>query len=319
MCYSAQIWSDFRTYVREFGAVMDVQAFYDTFYRRLQGQAVTMPRAMESAFDNAQTEPELGIKALIDQYRQGQHSALQAEIFAQRTRLADAERKLALKPTKAATDSQRIASSKIDKALAKLKNLDRTETRESDFRMFPKQVVPVMTFEDGRLVVRPMRYQCRPAGKPAFYDTQYPGTFNARRDNLEGFWKGQFGHTHAIAVVSAFYENVPRHKAEQRVLRPGEAEENLILQFKPQAAQDLLVACVYSHWTGKEQDDLWSFAFVTDEPPAEVAAAGHDRCIVPIRPEHLLTWLQPETSDLAAMYAILDDREDLVYAHRLAA
>ena len=32
-----------------------------------------------------------------------------------------------------------------------------------------------------------MRYQCRLAGKPAFYDVKFPGTYNARRDNLEGF------------------------------------------------------------------------------------------------------------------------------------
>jgi hypothetical protein len=50
-----------------------------------------------------------------------------------------------------------------------------------------------MVVKNGQLVVKPMRYQCRPAGKPAFYDTKYPGTYNARRDNLEGFWKGLFG------------------------------------------------------------------------------------------------------------------------------
>ncbi len=68
-----------------------------------------------------------------------------------------------------------------------------------------------MVVENGHLVIKPMRYQCRPAGKPAFYDTKYPGTYNARRDNLEGFWKGLFGHTHGLMLVSAFYENVPRH------------------------------------------------------------------------------------------------------------
>jgi hypothetical protein len=57
-----------------------------------------------------------------------------------------------------------------------------------------------------------MRYQCRPAGKPAFYDTKYPGTYNARRDNLEGFWKGLFGYTHGLMLVSAFYEKIcPRN------------------------------------------------------------------------------------------------------------
>jgi hypothetical protein len=30
--------------------------------------------------------------------------------------------------------------------------------------------------ENGRYVVKPMRYQCRIAGKPANYDFKYPGT-----------------------------------------------------------------------------------------------------------------------------------------------
>jgi hypothetical protein len=33
--------------------------------------------------------------------------------------------------------------------------------------------------EDGQRVVKPMRYQCRIAGKPATYDVKYPGTYNA--------------------------------------------------------------------------------------------------------------------------------------------
>ena len=32
---------------------------------------------------------------------------------------------------------------------------------------------------------------------------------------------------------------------------------------------------------------LLSFAAVTDETAAEIAAAGHDRCIIPIKPEAL--------------------------------
>ena len=64
---------------------------------------------------------------------------------------------------------------------------------------------------------------------------------------------------------------------------------------------------------------LLSFAAVTDEPPAEIAAAGHDRCIIPIKPEHIDAWLNPDPGNLKALYAILDDRERPYYEHRLAA
>ena len=121
-------------------------------------------------------------------------------------------------------------------------------------------------------------------------------------------------------VAQAFYENVPLHQAEGRALRPGETESNTVIQFRPQNGQDMLVACLWSHWQGRAgEDDLDSFAFITDEPPAEVAAAGHDRCIIPLRPENLAAWLSPDVDNLAAQYAILDDRERPYYEHDLLA
>ena len=50
---------------------------------------------------------------------------------------------------------------------------------------------------------------------------------------------------------------------------------------------------------------------------AEIPAAGHDRCIIPIRPKP--AWLRPDCSNLAAQYSILDDRERPFYERRLAA
>src|SRR5690606_1516810 len=105
------------------------------------------------------------------------------------------------KTTKKALDDQRIATKKIEQAKARLADLRRTEIKDRDRRIFPGVYAPVLVVENGRRVVKPMRYQCRPAGKPAFYDTKYPGTYNARRDNLEGFWKGQFGTSHGLIVA----------------------------------------------------------------------------------------------------------------------
>ena len=81
----------------------------------------------------------------------------------------------------------------------------------------------------------------------------------------------------------------------------------------------MLIACLWSNWRAPGQPDLLSFAAITDEPPPEVAEAGHDRCIIPIRPENVDAWLNPDRKDLRALYAILDDRERPYYEHRLAA
>lgn len=151
-----------------------------------------------------------------------------------------------------------------------------------------------------------MRYQCRPAGKPAFYDRKFPGAYNARRDNLEGFWKAQFGRTHGAILVDRFFENVHRDG------------KNVVLEFEPDDRVPMIVACLWSSWTGPE-GELLSFAAITDDPPPEVVAAGHDRCIVPIKPEHFDAWLKPADRSLKDLYAILDDRPRPYYEHRLAA
>lgn len=320
MCYSAMVWADYRRYVKEFGADIDIREFARLAEQRIVDRNTPWPKSMVDAFAQAQTPAELEVRALLDQWTAQETTKLQEGLFAQRKRLADAERVLAsAKPTKKAGEDQRIATNKIEQALGRLADLQRVEPKERDARIFPGHFCPVMVWEDGRRVVKPMRYQCRPAGKPAFYDTKYPGTYNARRDNLEGFWKGQFGRTHGLMVVTSFFENVQRNRAEGRELAEGEQPENLVLRFDPAGGRPMLVACVWSRWVGADGEELLSFAAITDEPPPEVSAAGHDRCIVPIKTEHADAWLNPVGSALAGLYAILDDRERPYYEHKWAA
>jgi hypothetical protein len=44
----------------------------------------------------------------------------------------------------------------------------------------------------------------------------------------------------------------------------------------------------------------------------------HDRCIIPIKPEHIEAWLNPDHTNLAAQYAILDGKAQPFYTYRLA-
>jgi putative SOS response-associated peptidase YedK len=319
MCYSAQIKANYGKYVRLFGADISVREFVELFYHRQSDSRIKIPKSLEAEFAEAHNDDECTIRQLIEAFNASRSTKLEQELFKQRKRLADAERTLQARATQAAQQSRRIASSKIEWAKGKLDDLRRTELNSEDGRIFPGWYAPVMVSEGGRLVVKPMRYQCRPAGKPVFYDTRFPGTYNARRDNLEGFWKGLFGVSHGIMVANAFYENVNRHRVEGCELRAGEDTQNVILEFRPRPRQDMLLACLWSHWSGPGEPDLLSFAAITDEPPPEVAAAGHDRCVIPIKPENLEAWLNPRPGDLAAQHAILDDRERPYYEHRLAA
>lgn len=306
MCYSAQVVDAWQAFVRKSGAVISLIDFARLYGIRLMDRSVRIPRAVDDAFAQADDEVGRTIREHIDAFRRSQALDWEEELFKQRRRLADAQRALQTRVTKSASENQRIAGEKIAWLRGKLAELHRTEPMPADARIFPGWFAPVIVSDDGTRVVKPMRYQCRPAGKPADHDRRFPGTYNARRDNLEGYWRGQFGRTHAVLPVRRFYENVQRDGA------------NVVLEFSPADQQPMLVACLWSRWTGPE-GELLSFAAITDEPPPEVAAAGHDRCIVPIKPEHVDAWLNPDPHDLAASYAILDDRQRPYYEHRLAA
>jgi len=297
--------------MRAFGADISIQDYVRLYVRRSNGEKIKIPKGMDAAFANPKTEDEKLVLEMIQEFDSKRTTQLEQDLFKLKTRLAEAERKLQKKQTDSALKERDIASSKIAKTLAWLADLRRSDLKPKDSRIFPLSYASVMVWEQGKRVVKPMRYQCRPQGKPAFYDTKYPGTYNARRDNLEKFWHREFGYTHGVIAVNAFYENV-----EKEI--DGE-NKNIVLEFKPEPQQEMWVACLWSHWQVKGEQDLWSFAAITDEPPPEIAAAGHDRCIIPIKAENIDTWLNPDPKNLAAMYAILDDRERPYYEHRMAA
>lgn len=308
MCYSAQVRAEYDKFRRETGADMDIETYVETFWwpeGREQARRPKVPRALErDALEHG--PPELA--ELIRRWDAWETDRLTRELFAQRRRVADAERALQTRETKRAREDLRIGTNKVRAAQRRLDTL-KGKPSDQDHRIYPGTYCPVLVSEGGRRLVKLMRYQCRPVGKPAFYDRKYPGTYNARRDNLEGFWGGLFGHRHGIMIADRFYEHVEVDG------------ENRVLEFEPRTGEPMLVACLWSHWTdpkGKEPD-LLSFAAITDEPEPEVAATGHDRTIINIKPEHLDAWLNPDPQDLASLYAIFDDRRHPFYEHRIAA
>jgi len=319
MCYSAQVIQVVRKLHRELGIRLDYEEAFRLFMRRLDDPSIAVSRGFEANFDNPSSDQERQIKAAIDEHRSRTATKVEKDLFSQKTRLVNAERSLKEKETKKAREDVRIATTKIETLTTKLSDLRRSETSPDDNRIFPMAYAGVIIKQDGQNVLTPMRYFCRPAGKPAFYDKKFPGLYNARRDNLEKFWGEQFGHHHALMVVESFFENVQLHAMQHRELRVGEEAQNVVLQFTPEPAEPLLVACLWSHWTDPKEPDVRGFAAITDEPPADVAAAGHDRCIVNLKPEHVEAWLAPEGRSTEELQAILSDRATPVIQHAEAA
>ncbi len=318
MCYSAMVEHKLKRLQRLGDAQLDLEYWEDLFRRRSEGEDIKLAKALELNFLAPESAAEKRIAADIKVFHERQGKAWEAELFKQKKRLADAERSLKTRATKKAAEDQRIAGYKIDWLLGKLADINRTEFKADDGRIFPFWYAPVIVEEGGRRLIRPMRYHLRGHGKPAGIDHRYPGLYNARRDSLEGYWKNLFGRQHAVCLVESFYENVARHDFEKRDLRPNEKPENLVLHFNPQPPSPMFIACLWDRWQKAGEPDLSSFAAITDDPPREVAATGHNRCIIPLKAKNLSAWLTPG-ADRAAYYALFDDRERPYYAHELAA
>jgi putative SOS response-associated peptidase YedK len=310
MCYSAQIESKWKRYVRDMEAQMSLPDFQKVAQRRLSdpGQ-YRLPRGFDLEFADARTAEESAIKDLIDQYRKGQVAKLEMDVFAQKKRLADAERKLALKETKAAAESKRIAGTKVKQAMGRLALLTDDKPTADDYRIFPRNYAPIILMRDGEKIMVPARYLLRQPGKPAFMDDKLSGNYNARRDNLAKFWRQQFGATHAVMAIQSFYENVT-----------GKDGQNQVLHFNPKPAGVMLIACLFAEWSDPNTAErLLSFAAVTDDPPAEVSAAGHDRMVIRLTPENVDRWLTPQGRSDEELQTILSERQPAYYEHRVAA
>ena len=308
MCYSAQIQAAYMRYLRETGAQMDIDQFVEIFGARVSDTSIRIPRAVERWFDEPKNDGERRIKGFIDQFRTAETTKLEREVFAQKKRLADAERTLASKPTKAAAESQRIATDKIEKAVTRLDRLKATKPHPAEARIFPLHYAPIVMQAGDKRLMRLARYHCRKPGEVAFIDRKLPGLYNARRDSLGKYWKELFGVSHAVMLVESFFENVDRDG------------QNQVLHFVPRPAGTMLIACLAAEWKDpKGGASLLSFAAITDEPPPEVAAAGHDRMIINLKPEHLDAWLKPEGHSLDELQGILGDRQMPYYEHEVMA
>jgi putative SOS response-associated peptidase YedK len=315
MCYSAQVIQAARKMYRQLGIRLDYEEAEKLFFRRLDDPTLNISRGFEANFDEPATDQARRIKSAIDEHRSRMAGKIEKNLFTQKTRLVSAERSLKTKETKKSREDVRIATNKIASLTEKLSDLRRSEPKARDNRIFPMVYAGAIVKQNGENLLRPMRYACRPAGKPAFYDKKFPGLYNARRENLEKFWNEQFGHHHAIMVVESFYENVQLHVKERRELVAGETEQNIVLEFTPNPPQPMLIACLWSHWTDPHEPDLYGFAAITDEPPPDVASAGHDRCIINLRPEHVEAWLTPEKRGREELQAILSDRAVSTFEH----
>lgn len=322
MCYSAQIWADYRKYER-FGGSLDIKGYMALagWARKKGTWTKAVPKTMRrSMLDAAADSPELAAAAAAA--NDAGAAALHDEIAAQSERQEKALAKLASpKPTKAAENERRVSSNKIAAAERKLEELAAPASPDGVDRIWPGHFAPVLIRdpETGERLIAPMRYRCRLPGWTEADEAEKPGTYNARRDKLSTVWRRLFGVRHGLIAASRFYESVQLHDLQQRALAPGEREQKVELAFTPQTGEDLLIACLYTYTEAAgDEPGFYSFAAITRDPNPEVAAAGHDRTIVTIREEDIDAWLDPASTGREALLAIIDHADHPYYEHEIA-
>jgi hypothetical protein len=179
MCYSAQVVQMARKLSRQLGIRMDYAEVEQLFFRRIEDPAINVSRGFEANFDEPANDQERRIKAAIDEHRSKTATKIEQDLFSQKTRLVNAERSLKEKETKKAREEVRIATSKIATLSMKLSDIRSSDLKPDDDRIFPFVHAGVIVRKDGQNLLTPMRYHCRPAGKPASCDRQFPGLYNA--------------------------------------------------------------------------------------------------------------------------------------------
>jgi putative SOS response-associated peptidase YedK len=307
MCYSAIIEAEWDRYVRETGCEMDLEQFEEIFGQRAKKPTLNIPRAVERWFEEPKTPAARRIRQMISQHRAAERKAIEEDQVKQTERLATAKQKLAVKVTKGASEHERIATKLIKQNERWLAELADPKPRPSDGRIFPMHYAPLIIEEGGKRLVRLARYHCRQADKLPAIDYQKKGLYNARRDNIDRWWRNEFMHTHGVMFVREFYESVERPDGTK-----------FEIHFKPNPYELMRIACVYAVWTGQAGEKLLSYAAVTDEPPPEVEEAGHDRMMINLQARNVGIWLSPEGRSAQELQQALDDREKPYYEHKVS-
>ncbi|WP_363799850.1 hypothetical protein ABU614_06995 [Lysobacter firmicutimachus] len=151
MCYSAKVRAEYREYVREFGAVLSLDAYVAEYWEQMGDEWVKkLPKAVRAWFADPQTAEEVRVQAAIAEWEAREATKTQQDLFAQAKRLADAERALQTKVTKKAQNDLRVATNKIGQFKTKLDDLRRTEVKPRDSRIYPGSLAPVIVWEGVR-------------------------------------------------------------------------------------------------------------------------------------------------------------------------
>jgi putative SOS response-associated peptidase YedK len=178
-----------------------------------------------------------------------------------------------------------------------------------DGRIFSNYFTEIMTRENNERVLTPMRYRVRPNGSKEEVPSKY-NVFNARIDALEyrQTWNPLFMKNHGIVPFVRFYEWVSENSGKAK-----------LISFAPENREIMWAPVLWDEWISKDGSiGFKSFAIITDGPPPEIKAMGHDRCPIFLENHLIDQWLSPSKLSKNEIYDLLKIKEKVHYNYQWA-
>ncbi|GHC98506.1 hypothetical protein GCM10007320_54360 [Pseudorhodoferax aquiterrae] len=306
--FSATVWADPYKYQAEFGSLVCTAAFQQMLERRSAGEPVCVPMELEQAFLSHDTADLRAIRQLIRNHRNDRLKLIEASIGTLSKRLHDIELTMTVPRRNSVMVRRRTVERELIDARLERKQLMEGVVAHASTRVVPGTWVPLVTFHDGRSIVRPMRLQCRPSRWTSKADRRLAGSHVVARNSLQGIWREHYGHTHGVIALEAFKESLAAHVLEKRRLGPREEITTTEVTHTAADGTALLVPCIWSHWQEDGAPELWSFAVISDSSAADGEPAGGSTTLAVLKKENVAAWLTPQGRPASELEAILDDR-----------
>jgi putative SOS response-associated peptidase YedK len=165
---------------------------------------------------------------------------------------------------------------------------------------FPWMLAPVMVREQGRRIVKMMRF-----GMVPYWDKgiEKPGKpmYNARSETAAE--KREFAQSYRERRLL-----VPLDRFYEWVVRDG-MKNKMRIRLEPRDGKHLMAAGLWHRWTSPAMETFEAFTILTGTPPRTILEAGHDRCPLFLMESAWDAWMEEGEKDPQELRKILKQIE----------